>query len=173
MYECDISQYITETNRQFCIEDATKMYTNNYYSKTFHVMGCKQMWLSNLETQLNPLNTLNKEQVTYYAGVVSTHNTPPSPLFNSPNYKNIFLLPVLSSNITKISSRFLLQISLQKQQHIFVLPPTLHHIKHAVYTCKVDSYGAVQLGSSLYVVHECVHMPHLKRITTDHTRMGI
>lgn len=66
-----------------------------------------------------------------------------------------------------------LQISLQKQQHISVLPTTLHPIKHAVYTCKVDSYGAVQLGSSLYVVQECLHMPHLKQITTDHTGMGI
>ena len=137
-----------------------------------HVMDCKQMWVSNLESQFNPLNTLNKRQGTYYAGVVSTHNTAPSPLFSSPKHKNI-LLPVLSSYVTKISSRFLLQTSLQKQQHIFVLPTTPHPIQHAVYTCKVDSYGAMQLGSSLYVVHECVHMPHLKRITTDHTRMGI
>jgi hypothetical protein len=127
-----------------------------------HVVDCKQMWLSNLESQLNLLNTLNKEQGTYYAGVVSTHNTAPSPLINSPKHRNIFLLPVLSSNVTKISSRFLLQTSLQKQQHIFVLPTTLYPIKHAVYTCKVDSYGAMQLGSSLYIVHEGVHMLHLK-----------
>jgi hypothetical protein len=73
----------------------------------------------------------------------------------------------------KISSRFLLQILLQKQQHIFLLPTTPHSIKHADYTCKVDSYGAMQLGSSLYIVHECVHTPHLKRITSDHTRMSI
>jgi hypothetical protein len=126
-----------------------------------------------MESYLNTLYTLNKEQGTYYAGVVSTHNTAPSPLFNSPNYKNIVILPVFSSDVTKISSRFLLQTLLQKQQHIFVLPTTLHPIKHAVYTCKVDSYGAMQLGSSLYVVHKCVHTPHLKQITTDHTRMGI
>jgi hypothetical protein len=31
----------------------------------------------------------------------------------------------------------------------------------------------MQLGSSLYIVHEGVHMLHLKWITTDHTRMGI
>jgi len=93
--------------------------------------------------------------------------------FQLTKLQNIFILPVLSSNVTKISSRFLLQTLLQKQQHIFVLPTTLHPIKHAVYTCKVDSYGAMQLGSSLYVVHECVRTPHLKQITTDHTRMGI
>jgi len=143
------------------------------YNNIPHVMDCKQMWLSNLESQLNPLNTLNKEQSTYYAGVVSTHNTAPSPLINSPDYKNVFLLSVLSSHVTKISSRFLLQILLQKQQHIFLLPTTLHSIKYADYTCKVNSYGAMQLGSSLYIVHECVHTPHLKRITSDHTRMGI
>jgi hypothetical protein len=126
-----------------------------------------------MESQLNLINTPNKERVTYYAGVVSTHNTAPSPLINSPKHKNILLLPVLSPNVTKISSRFLLQISLQKQQHISVLPTTLHPIKHAVHTCKVNSYGAVQLDSSLYIVHECVHMLHLKQTTTDHTRMGI
>jgi hypothetical protein len=49
----------------------------------------------------------------------------------------------------------------------------MHSIKQAVYTCKVDSYGAMQLGSSLYVVHKCVHLPHLKQITLDHARMGI
>ena len=38
MYECDISQYITETNRRFCIEDATKMYTKIFIQQhsTWH-----------------------------------------------------------------------------------------------------------------------------------------
>jgi hypothetical protein len=131
------------------------------------------MLLSNLESELHLINTLKKEQETYYASVVSTHNTAPSQLSNSSKQKNIFLLPVLSPNVIKISSRFLLQISLRKHQYIFVLPNTLHPIKHAIYTCKVNSYGAMQLGSSLYVVHECVYMPDLKQITIDHTRMGI
>jgi hypothetical protein len=108
----------------------------------------------------------------YRCGIHSQHCTF-SPLSTHQSKKNIFVLPVLSPNVIKISSRFLLQISLQKQQYILVLPTTLHPIKLAVYTCKVDSYGAMQLGSSLYVVHECVYMPHLKQITTDHTRMGI
>lgn len=173
MYECDISQYITETKRRFCIEDATKMYTNIFIQQhsTCHGLQTDVAVKSGVTAQ--PIKYSEQGTKHLYAGVVSTHNTAPSPLINSPDYKNVFLLSVLSSNVTKISSRFLLQILLQKQQHIFLLPTTLHSIKYADYTCKVNSYGAMQLGSSLYIVHECVHTPHLKRITSDHTRMGI
>jgi hypothetical protein len=76
------------------------------FSNIPYVMDCKQMWLSNPESGLQLINSLNKEHVTYYAGVVSTHNTAPSQLSNSSKQKNIFLLPVLSPNAIKISSRF-------------------------------------------------------------------
>jgi len=99
MYECDISQYITEIERRFCIEDATEMYTKIFIQQHSTCHGLQTDVA--VKSGLNPLNTLNKEQGTYCAGVVSTHNTAPSPLFNSPNYKNIFLIPVLSSNFTK------------------------------------------------------------------------
>lgn len=38
MYECDISQYITEIERRFCIEDATEMYTKIFIQQhsTWH-----------------------------------------------------------------------------------------------------------------------------------------
>jgi hypothetical protein len=163
MYECDISQYITETKRKFCIEDATKMYTNifNQQHSTCHGLQTDVAVKSGVIAQPIKYSEQGTKHLLCRCGIHSQHCTF-SPYINSPDYKNIFLLFVLSSNVTKISSQFLLQILLQKQQHIFVLPTTLHSNKHAVYTCKVNSYGAMQLGSSLYIVHECVHTPHLK-----------
>jgi hypothetical protein len=64
------------------------------------------------------------------------------------------------------SSKSIQQIS----QQVFALPSAKGQVVH---TCKINCYGAVQLGSSFQVVHERVNLPHLKWNQVDQTRVCV
>jgi hypothetical protein len=64
------------------------------------------------------------------------------------------------------SSKSIWQIS----QQVFALPSAKGQVVH---TCKINCYGAVQLGSSFQVVHERVNLPHLKWNQVDQTRVCV
>jgi hypothetical protein len=170
MYECDISQYINETNRQFCIEHATKMYTKMFIQQhsTCHGLQTDVAVKSGVTTEPIKHSEKGTNHLLRRCGIHSQHCTF-STFQLTKLQKHILITYTLFKCYKNLFKILITNIITETAAHLCIV----HPIKHAVNTCKVDSYRAMQLGSSLYIVHECVHTSHLKKITTDHTRVGI